>query len=76
MMTNKYFALVTHPKKDKSIDTPIASKREEKRQALVKEAQRRGAFKRHLDSEVTTLSELLIFDIPYFGLLLVHELPC
>ncbi|MCG7489879.1 hypothetical protein MHN79_10280 [Vibrio sp. Of14-4] len=44
MMTNKYFALVTPPKKDKSIDTPIASKREEKRQALVKEAQRRGGF--------------------------------
>ena len=44
MMTNKYFALVTHPKKDKSIDTPIASKREEKRQAMVKEAQQRGGF--------------------------------
>ncbi|CAM3940696.1 hypothetical protein [Vibrio aquimaris] len=44
MMTNKYFALVTHPKKDKNIDTLRASKREEKRQALVKEAQQRGGF--------------------------------
>ncbi|WP_341664330.1 hypothetical protein [Vibrio sp.] len=44
MMTNKYFALVTHPKKDKSTDTPMASKREEKRQALVKEAQQGGGF--------------------------------
>ncbi|WP_162813964.1 hypothetical protein [Vibrio tetraodonis] len=44
MMTNKHFALVTHTKKDKSMDTPIAPKREEKRQALVKEAQQKGGF--------------------------------